>query len=285
MRSVSTYVRRHPVAAYFVLTFTISWGGALVAMGGRGMHGTTPASDPRFPYALIAMLAGPSATGIVMSALVYGRPGLRDLGLRVTAWRVGARWYAALLIAPAVIGAVLLALSFASPAFLPGILTSNEKLSLVLVSLTVGALAGIFEELGWTGFAIPTLRRRRSMLATGAIVGVFWSGWHLLPNIWAARSAAGSLAMPIHMTGVVAGIFVGYLTAFRILMVWVYDATESVFVAMLMHVSLTFGLLALNPIGIAGMHLLLFSFAFSGVLWMVVGALTVSGATRPRPTL
>ena len=283
MKSFSTFIRRHPVTAYFVLTFTISWGGALLAVGGAGgMHGTTPASDPRFAYALIAMLAGPSVTGILMTALVHGRVGLRDLASRLVAWRVGARWYAALLIAPATLCAALLALSSVSPAFLPGIFTSTDKLSLLLISLAVGVSAGIFEELGWTGFAIPVLRRSRGMVATGLTVGILWSAWHLFPNIWAARAAAGDLPMSIHMTGIIVGIFIGYLTAFRIVMVWVYEATGSVFMGILMHVSITFGLLAFNPLGISGMHLLVFSFGFAAALWIVVAVVALMNPDAKR---
>src|SRR5512132_4092170 len=139
MASLTAFIRKHPLATYFALTFTISWGGAFVAIGGSGgMQGTAPASDPRFPYALIAMLAGPSVSGILMTALVYGRTGLRDFASRLLVWRVGARWYAALLIAPAAMAVALLALSAFSPAFLPGIFTSNDKLSLLLLSLGVG---------------------------------------------------------------------------------------------------------------------------------------------------
>jgi membrane protease YdiL (CAAX protease family) len=276
MTLLPAFIRKYPAATYFVLTFTISWGGAFVAVGGTGaMQGTTPGSDARFPYALIAMLAGPSISGILMTALVYGRTGLRDFAERLLSWRVGAQWYAALLVAPAAIGAALLALSVVSPAFLPGLYTSNDKRSLLLTSLAVGTSAGIFEELGWTGFAVPTLRRRRGILATGFIVGLFWSAWHLFPNIWAARAAAGDLPMSIHMTGIVVGIFIGYLTAFRILMVWVHDATKSIVIGMLMHVSITFGLLTLNPVGISGMSLLVFSFAFAAALWIVVAVVAV----------
>jgi len=284
MKSFSAFIRQHPLVAYFVLTFTISWGGALLAVGrADGMHGTTPASDPRFTYALIAMLAGPSVAAILMTALVYGRTGLGDFASRLLAWRVGARWYAALLIAPAAISTALLALSVVSPAFLPGIFTSNDKLSLLLISLAVGASAGMFEELGWTGFAIPTLRRSRGMVATGFIVGILWSAWHLLPSICSARAAAGDLPMSIHMTGIIVGTFTGYLTAFRILMVWVYDATASIFMGMLMHVSITFGLLALNPLDISGMHLLVFSFAFAAALWIVVAAVALMNPDAKRP--
>jgi membrane protease YdiL (CAAX protease family) len=281
MNGFTARIAKHPVATYFAVTFMISWGGALLAIGGSGgMRGTTPASDSRFAYALSAMLAGPSVTGILMTAILYGRTGLRTFASRLLVWRVGARWYAALLIAPAAISIALLTLSSASPAFVPGIFTSDRKISLLLTSLVVGLSAGIFEELGWTGFAIPTLRRSRGTIATGLIVGIFWSAWHLFPNIWAARAAAGDLPMSIHMTGIIVGIFVGYLTAFRIVMVWVYDATVSIFMSMLMHVSITFGLLTLNPLGISGMQLLVFSFGFAAALWMVVAMIALNPDTK-----
>ena len=104
MSTMKAFVTRYPVPAYFALTFAISWGGALVAIGGSGgMRGTTPTSDPRFAYALMAMLAGPSATGILLTALVYGCTGLREFLWRLLKWRVGANWHAmALLTAPVV---------------------------------------------------------------------------------------------------------------------------------------------------------------------------------------
>jgi membrane protease YdiL (CAAX protease family) len=270
-----TFIARHAVAIYFALTFVISWGGALLAIGGSGaMQGTTPASDPRFAYALIAMLAGPSLTGMLMTALVSGRSGVRECLSRLWTWRVGATWYAvALLSAPVVMTMTLLALSSASPAFLPGILTAPDRPSLLLVSLAVGLSAGVFEELGWTGFAIPRLRQRYGVLSTGLIAGILWSAWHLFPNIWASRAAAGELAMPVYFAGTAAGVFIGYLTAFRVLMVWCYDRTQSLFVAMVMHVSLTASLLILNPLGISGARLQVFSLAFAAAVWVVVAVI------------
>ena len=166
-------------------------------------------------------------------------------------------------------------MSLTSPAFLPGIFTSDDKASLLLVGLAVGLSAGVFEELGWTGFAIPTLRRRHGVLATGLIVGIWWSAWHLLPNVWSSRAASGELAVSVFLAATAFGVFVGYLTAFRVLMVWVYDRTESLFVAMLMHVSITASLLILNPLDISGVHLLAYSFALAVAVWVVVGVVAV----------
>lgn len=282
-----TFIQKHSVATYFVLTFAISWGAAFLAVGGSGgMQGTTPASDPRFAYALIAMLAGPSLSGLLLTALVSGGAGLRQYVSRLLKWRADAASYTvAVLMAPLVMTATLLVLSIGSPAFIPGIVTSDEKAFLLVVSLAVGLSAGIFEELGWTGFAIPALRQRRGVFATGLIVGIWWSAWHLFPLVWAREAASADLAMPAYMAFTIAGVFVGYLTAFRVLMVWVYERTNSIFVGMLMHVSLTTSLLTLNPLGLAGANLQLYSFAFAALTWIAAAVITVGTRRHSRHRL
>jgi hypothetical protein len=85
------------------------------------------------------LLVGPSVAGILLTGLVYGRAGLRNLLTRMTRWRVGARWYAvALLTAPLLVTVVLFALSLTSPVFLPGIFTTDDKATLLLFAIAVG---------------------------------------------------------------------------------------------------------------------------------------------------
>jgi membrane protease YdiL (CAAX protease family) len=296
MGTIASYVQRHRAVAYFGLTFAVSWGGTLLAIGsGGGMRGTTPASDPRFAYAVLAMLAGPSVTAIALTAFISGRAGLRALFHRLLVWRVAVGWYlVALLTAPIAMVATLVALSIAFHDYLPGVVASDHRMSLLLVSLAVGLSAGLLEELGWTGFAIPTLRANHGIVATGLIVGVCWSAWHLLPNVWSSRAAAGELSLSMYLAATMIGVFVGYLTAFRLLMVWVYEHTRSLFLAMLMHVSLTASLLILNPLDIAGVRLQMYSFGLAAMVWLVT-AIAVAGrrsghragdleddSTRPR---
>jgi hypothetical protein len=40
-------------------------------------------------------LLGPMLAAILVTGIVQGRPGLRDLGSRMVRWRVPLRWYAA----------------------------------------------------------------------------------------------------------------------------------------------------------------------------------------------
>jgi len=159
---VRTFAERHPLAVYFVLVFAISWGGLLWAAGGAAGFPVAPDRvDALLPGMVLSVLAGPSVAGILLTVLADGRAGLRALHDRLLRWRVGARWYVwALLTAPLLMGGLLLALSLSSAVFRPGIVTSSEPGDYLRFGLAVGLAAGFFEELGWTGYALPRLRRR-----------------------------------------------------------------------------------------------------------------------------
>jgi hypothetical protein len=125
--TVSSIVKRHPVLSYYVLVFAISWGTTLIVVGPGGFVSTT-ATSPTFALVGLASLLGPSLAGVMMTGLVDGRAGFRELLSRLLRWRVGGRWYAvALLTAPLVTLATLVPLSFASRAFLAAILTADDK--------------------------------------------------------------------------------------------------------------------------------------------------------------
>jgi membrane protease YdiL (CAAX protease family) len=254
----------------------------LIVVAPGGIPGAPEQNQALFPFAFLAMLAGPSVSGILLTGLVHGRAGFLELGSRLLTRRVGIRWYAiAILTAPLVATVVLLALLLVDPIFLPGIYTSDDKASILLFGLAVGLGAGFFEELGWTGFVIPALRLRRSVLTTGLIVGSLWGAWHFLVNVWASRISAGSLALSLFLPGILVGLLIGALPAFRVLMVWVYDRTESLLVAMLMHVSVTSSLIILRPPAASGVSLLTYDLALAAALWGVVAVVAGQFSRQP----
>jgi membrane protease YdiL (CAAX protease family) len=268
--------RTRAVVAYFVLAFAISWGGVLLVIGGPdGVTGATAQDDPRFPLVFVAMLAGPSVAGILLTGLFGGRAGLRELLTRLSKWRVGARWYAvALLTAPLLTTVVLLALSVLSLQFLPAIVVTNDQVALLRFAFAVGLLAGVFEELGWTGFAVPALRFRYGVATSGLIVGVLWGAWHILAIVWGVGDRAGTLPLAF-----VALDVLSVLPAYRVLMVWVYDRTGSLLLAMLMHASLTTSSLILPP-ETTGLALVTFDLALAAALWIVIAALAMANDGR-----
>ena len=285
MANLHTFIKRYPVATYFALTFLISWGGILLVIGGPG---AIPAPQEEamllLPIAVLVMVVGPSVSGILLTALVDGRAGLREVLSRLLRWRVDGRWYAvALLTAPLSLAAVLAVLSQVSPDFLPVIVTTDDRASLLFLGIAAGLTAGIFEELGWTGFAIPRLRLRYGILATGLIVGYLWGAWHLLVYVWGSGDSAGAFSLSIFLPTL--PVFFGILPAFRVLMVWVYDRTASLLVAILMHTGLTASTQTLMPEAI-GWPGFIYSLVVTVALWVVIGAVAAANHGQfARPSL
>jgi membrane protease YdiL (CAAX protease family) len=279
MTTIETFIKRYPVLTYFALTFIISWGGVLLIIGGPGaIPGTEKQIETLPPFVMLAWFAGPSVTGILLTSLVSGRAGFRELLSRLLRWRVDGRWYAVALLAGVLLyAAIPLALSLTSPEFLPGILTSDDKASLLLFGIASGLIGGGFlEELGWTGFAVPRLRRRYGILTTGLIVGVLWGALHFSVIFWLSGSTIGGLPLALFLTVRGFDLLVGQLPAYRVLMVWVYDRTGSLLVAMLMHASLSASMLILGPLAISGVPFLIYCLASSAAAWVVVAAIAVA---------
>ena len=72
------------------------------------------------------------------------------------------------------------------------------------------------------------------------------------------------------------GFMVGQLVAYRVLMVWVYDRTGSLLVAVLMHASLTASTLILGPLAISGGALLIYGLGLAAAMWVVVAAVALA---------
>lgn len=261
----SHFVERHPLISYFVLVYAIAWGGILLIAQALG------ASNQASSTAVVAivglpMLIAPGIAGVTVTALADGPAGLRDMLARMTRWRAEPRWYAvALATMPLLTLAILYALALlVAPAFAP---------TLSLIGLAALA-AGFFEEIGWTGFAVPRLRSRHSLLAVGVTVGALWSLWHAMADFVVRGSALGSF-WPITF-----GLFALPLVAWRILMVWVYERTQSGVVAQLMHFSYTGSLMLFVPALSRTDDALVYA-VLTAALW--VGAAIVAIRQRQAP--
>jgi membrane protease YdiL (CAAX protease family) len=263
--------RRYPVATYLLLAYGIAWGAVLALVAPTGLPGRSDQIARLFPLVLLAMLAGPSLSGLLMTALLEGQAGLRALGARLVRWRIGRQWYLPLLIAPLLLASVLAVLTAIAPAFRPAILTSGDPLAVLLIAGVVGLAAGIGEEIGWTGFALPRLLVRWRPLTAGLALGSVWAFWHLLADYWGGVESFGVWYWPHFLQWVVA------LTAFRVLMAWVYAQTSSLLLAVLMHASFTSGQALLGPIGVTPAQGVLWYALFAAGLWLVVAAVVAAG--------
>jgi len=145
--------------------------------------------------------------------------------------------------------------------------------SVLTYAAIAGSGAGIFEELGWTGFATPRLLQRCSWFQTGLWLGLLWAAWHVLPD-YLGSAAHGPLWIAHVLEWFVA------LVAFRIFMTWIYSCTRSLALAMLMHASFTGSQALLWPSAASPSDELIWYGAFALALWIALGAIA-SRADRP----
>ncbi|HYY78793.1 MAG TPA: CPBP family glutamic-type intramembrane protease [Actinomycetes bacterium] len=263
--------RRFPLAAYFGLVYAVS----VAALAVVGLPRPAAGGDRQAQVALVlfpVMVVAVGAVGVVLTAATGGRDGVAALLWRMRRWRVGARWYAALLIPPAGILAVLLALRMVvSRAFTP---------NLFPVGLTFGLVAGWFEEVGWTGYAYPRMRARLGALAAAVLLGVLWGVWHLpVVDSLGAAHPHGRFWIPFFLA------FVAVLAAIRVLIAWLYTNTSSVLLAQLMHASSTGCLVMLGAAHVSAAQEALWYAVYAGVLWTGVAAVATASGTRLARTV
>ncbi len=272
MTRIKAFINRYAALTYFLLTFLITWGSIFLLVGSFRFPFTKEQIEAAGPMVYVGMLLGPSTAGLLMIGLVEGRAGYRSLFSRLGKWQVGIRWYAvALLTVPVLVVAILTVLSRTDPAFLPAIAAEQDKTTLAITGVVMGLAVGFFEELGWSGFVVPRLRRRFSLLATGLVVGLLWGAWHY-PPFSPSGGDAGALSPVVYLSV----LLFSFLPAYRVLLVWIYERTNSLLLVVLMHAPLSACQLVLIPPALTGARLVTYDLIFGAALWVIAAAVLVA---------
>jgi len=142
--------------------------------------------EPPAVYLFYTGGAGVMLGGVVMTAVVYGRKGLRDLGSRtIDPRRIRGRWWPVIVLFPA--GLTLLSAAvgkiirpeteaFHTAEAVRAIGSPLVFLQTLLFFLIIGPLP---EEIGWRGFLLDRLQVRWSALLSALFIGVLWWMWHI----------------------------------------------------------------------------------------------------------
>lgn len=271
-------VRLHPILSYFLLAFAISWGGILLLVLPGGLHQTSDQLDALFVPVFLVMLVGPSLSAVILTLMLEGRAGIGALFGTFARWRVGGRYYLLALAAPAVALVVLGTFSVFSPIFIPTIFGPTGGLPLLATGTIIGLAAGFLEELGWTGFAARRLLTTQGVIATAVLIGVPHGLWHFLVGyFWGDGASFGLLFIPYFVLA-----WIVTLTALRLLIVWLYQRTQSGLIAALTHASYTCALMVLWPVGTSPAETMIWTGVFAVALLAAVVALTL---TFPNKTV
>ncbi len=224
-------IRAHPVLAFFVLAYLLSWTYWLVVLGIM-RHDTLAWFVPG--------AFGPPIAALAVTVHVDGRQGCRAFLKRLLMWRVKAGWYFVALIGLPALGLVT-GVPFRNgtepiTGWSPAMIVSYLAAFSFLV-----VLGGGQEEPGWRGFALPRMQERMGPLRASLALGVLWGLWHLpvfvfVPGYHSSGTGAASVAVSALIFTAIDAV------GQSLLLTWLFNHTHgSILFAVLAHASLNAG--------------------------------------------
>jgi membrane protease YdiL (CAAX protease family) len=135
--------------------------------------------------ALMAVV--PGLVALVLVAKIDGRTAAGQWlqgALDVSALRHGPWLLPAILLPPAIL------LATYGGMLLGGYELPEPQISAVSAAILLGIflIPAIFEEVGWSSYALVKLQQRMTALQASLLIGVIWAAWHFIPLLQAGRS-------------------------------------------------------------------------------------------------
>jgi uncharacterized protein len=139
-----------------------------------------------FPTSLIPnpvwhYFASPSLLGLIMILWLQVPAGIQSVLHKLTPWTAPRTWpmLAVCVLLPLACLPLFIALLAASGSPVPSLSRINLSAYFYAAFISKGLLGnGLYEEIGWRGFALPWLQRRHSALASSLVIGLMWALWH-----------------------------------------------------------------------------------------------------------
>lgn len=190
---------RRRLTLFFILAFLISW---LI----WPLTLLNPESSPMAPF-------GPAVAALLVAVLSEGKEGLLRLLRQLGRWRIPWRWYLVAFGLPCLLVVASAVLTVAGGAPAPDLGPNPGWFMLAGTFATTLVVIGLFEELGWRGYALPLLQRNLTALAAALLLGVVWALWHI-PEL-ASDPTQQRPPVPFLLT----------VVAQSVLLAWIYNST------------------------------------------------------------
>jgi len=202
MNIIASWVKQHQLVTFVVLAYALSWWVALLPGGGL------------LPW-------GPMFAALIVVALSEGRAGVKVWWSRVVQRKAAWGWYLVALF-PIVLNLATAGLNLLLGATISRPIDWTAPFTVLPVMLL---LSGMWEEPGWTGFALPRLLEHfgpsvKGTLWATLLMAVIRLGWHL----------------PLMLSGKIYWTDILAILAVQVVITWLFNASGgSVLPVMLLH--------------------------------------------------
>ncbi|MFC1933395.1 CPBP family intramembrane glutamic endopeptidase [Chloroflexota bacterium] len=223
-----TWIRRHQLLSYFVFAYVITW--AIWSPLVISAQGLANIQMPAWWHFFGAF--GPLLSAFIVTGIVGGGTGIKELVDRILRWRIGFKW-----ILVAFSPGFVFLISVVTLRLIEGVWLNIGQFGYVDELPQLTGLAGwviwivtfgLGEETGWRGFALPRLQKRYSALVATLILSVLWIIWHW-PLFFYKE-------FYMTMNTVTTLIWLFGLVPLSIVFTWLYNSTRgSILMVILLH--------------------------------------------------
>jgi uncharacterized protein len=210
---MAAIVRKYPAISLLVLAMILGLTPLLAVSAGLLPKGADQLG------ALSASLAG-----IILAAVEGRKGGVRELLSRILIWRVGIQWWVFVLFFPLILSVASLYLFQLAGGPVVDWSGLQPLPSVVPMIIMLTIFAGMGEEFGWRGFALPRLQARHNALVASTIIGVLWGIWHI-PLFLIQGTIQNQWMMDIGLVPAIL-FYTVHLISDSILYTWVFNNTK-----------------------------------------------------------
>lgn len=172
-------MKKHDLILFMAITFIISWFPWYAGLGNE------------------VMTMGPSLAALLVTVIIYGRKGLKDLIVPFLRVRNRFTFFWIALLGPGIIYVAAIGVHRIAGGELPPFIMILEEWKLLPLYLLFVVLmpwnGPIGEEIGWRGFALSRLQNKIGALRASLFIGIIWGVWHL-PTFFHSMGVTGVLA-------------------------------------------------------------------------------------------
>lgn len=165
-------MKKQAAVLFVLLTYLITWSVEIpLALTKHGY------ADIHISKALQTICTlSPGIAAIILTAVYFGKNGLRSLFKAIVKWRVRYSMYLLLII----LGIALCGLSLIIFNLITGqSIRPDDPINFVFYFIIILPLSALWEETGWRGFLLPLLQGKYTTLKASLIIGFIWGLWHL----------------------------------------------------------------------------------------------------------
>ncbi len=216
----------YSIIFYFVLSYVIFWGlGYFFSLIFAGiLHEDYNISIKIIVYILLILPgAGPFLSALIVIRITEGKVGLNNFIRHLIKVKVNFYWYLIVFIFPIIAYIIPKLFLLLMGNTIQEVFVDNISWNISWIVIFNLSIAGIQEEPGWRGYAVPKLNLKFNPIITSFIIGVLWAFWHF-NFYWSGVRSISSFPEFSFLVIILSFIYT-----------WIYINTESILLVIIFH--------------------------------------------------